>query len=366
MQLTKKKFIETSMYANKNIEKILREAIGESDNAVLFNLFEDKMILFDKNNNNFYWADYKLNAKDNSLVIENYEKIYFIEDNDDFVLDSQKYFSGDISLQELKASYAENKKDINAIFESELNEAMIYSNTSIFDNAIDDFYTIKEDLDLNYLKNQAFFKEYVDKMNEYPLSEIKHIDFKNKIKVSLINENYWVNSKAMKLNKKDYAKHLWKNDEFKKQFIDNINIFVEDVETGINLIGLLLKEHDEFFYLNNAEKKELIGKTLIAGNYSGSTKIKDLNEALIYSLYKYNVCDDKLLEDIDDDEIDDKFEINNKPNIDLMIESLNQIKEKSKNSNTIKFINESIDKLDLMKQNVIDHNIIVNLIDMLR
>jgi hypothetical protein len=132
--------------------------------------------------------------------------------------------------------------------------------TKDFSNLVDwkQIKLVKEDVDI---ADEKFFKAYQKRLVTHPLMEVKLFDWENSVNVSLIETEptSLVNTTAI-----EKANELWKKEEFKNQFSEAATIFIEDVEEGADKFKELFETYPQVFFLNGADRKAMLGKTIIA------------------------------------------------------------------------------------------------------
>ena len=257
LEMSLREFEDMNLYSNKSMEKIVSSIINESSNAALVNMFEDSVVLLDHDNGTFYTSDYQFDPKTLTLTLENFEEIFLTKEEDNFKSSVKNFFEDeDASIDELTESYKENVIEQEAFINELINETLSVKN---FEDTID--YSVLAEANTGDLKNQEFFKSYVERLETHPLSEVKYINFSDKVVVSLLESEVvkLINSSVV-----DKASTLWKRSEFKDAFISAAAVFVEDVEDGKEKFVDLFEEFPQVFFLDKADRKAMFGKAIIS------------------------------------------------------------------------------------------------------
>lgn len=257
MQMTVSKFEDMNLYSNKNIEKLAASVVAKSSNSVLVNMYEDGAILLDHTKGQFYMCEYEFDPKSATIVFENFEPIDLQRDNVSFRDAVYNFFeSEEVSAVDLSEEYKDTVLMQDKFIDDLVAESMMYKD---FDEVID-YSELAESNEESGLENEKFFQKYKERLATHPLCEAKFFNWKDPVRVSLIEteEHKILNSSA-----KEKANNLWKNDAFKKLFGEAASTFVEDVESGVELFTSLFEEYPSIFYLDKADRKTLFGKVII-------------------------------------------------------------------------------------------------------
>jgi len=266
-EYTLKQFEDLNLYSNDSMQKVIASIVNESSNAVLVNMFEDSLVLLDHDEGTFYFADYSFNPKNLQLKIENFEEISLVHEESNFKDKVTQYFeeedSSSISLAE---AYKEDVMDQERYIRDLINESI---STKDFSQIID-WNEVKNAIDeesIEDLRGEEFFKLYEGRLTSHPLTEVKLFDWENPVVVSLVETERVgiVNKTAV-----EKANDLWKRTEFKESFKEVAETLIEDVEEGTELMRGLMEDFPQIFYLDNADRKTLFGKTILS--------VKDLTE----------------------------------------------------------------------------------------
>lgn len=252
MEFTNSKLSNFILFSNKNVEKLARTLINESANAVLLEMYEDKMLLADHKSNDFYLADYKFDGK--TLVVENFDHIDIVKENSELREAVNNYFDSDgYDTAMLSEAYSNDVEAENTDLKDSLVSAMASKKN---DNA-DYTQVIGINEEIGDVKEMAFFKKYTELLSESPTSSIKVIDWMNPVKVSLINED---EDRIIVSNAKDKAKALTKDKEFKKVFAEAVK---EMVDGDTYSMTELLEDNSSLISLDKTDFKEFVGMSII-------------------------------------------------------------------------------------------------------
>lgn len=288
LEMSLREFEDMNLYSNKSMEKIVSSIINESSNAALVNMFEDSVVLLDHDSGTFYTSDYQFDPKTLTLTLENFEEIFLTKEEDNFKSTVKNFFEDeDASIDELTESYKENVIEQEAFINELINETLSVKN---FEDTID--YSVLAEANTGELKNQEFFKSYVERLETHPLSEVKYINFSDKVVVSLLESE---NVKLINSSVIDKASTLWKRTEFKDAFVAAATIFVEDVEEGKEKFVDLFEEYPQVFFLDKADRKAMFGKAIIS-----STELRENLQDLLKGI-------DILFEDEDIEELKESY-----------------------------------------------------------
>ena len=266
LEMSLREFEDMNLYSNKSMERIISSIINETSNAALVNMFEDSVILLDHDNGTFYTSDYQFDPKTLTLTLENFEEVILNKEEDEFKDSVKNFFEDeDASVEDLTESYKEKVIEQEAFINELINESLSVKN---FEDIID-YKELAEANDNVSIKNEDFFKAYAERLETNPLTEVKYINFEDKVVVSLLESEpvKLVNSSIV-----EKAAMLWKRSEFKNSFVEAASVFVEDVEEGKDLFLSLFEEYPQVFFLDKADRKAMFGKAIISNT--------DLRESL--------------------------------------------------------------------------------------
>jgi len=258
MEIFLRDFESMNLFSNKNLEKVVASVVNKSSNAVLINMFEDSLILLDHNTGQFYAADYKFDPKKLTLQIENFEPVELIKEQDEFKDRLVEFFDEDeeVSAHDLAETYKDEVLGQERFIDELIHDAMI---TKDFTNIIDwnQVKLVKEEVEV---VNEKFFKIYQKRLENYPLMEVKLFDWETSVNVSLIETE---SQKIVNTTAVEKANELWKKDDFKTKFSEAATTFIEDVEEGTEKLKEVFETYPQIYFLSNADRKALLGKTII-------------------------------------------------------------------------------------------------------
>lgn len=273
MELTIRQFEETILFANSNVEKVVKSIVNESSNAAFVAMYEDSVILLDHEKGQFYSAEYEFQPKTLTLTLENYEPINLEKEEDTFQESVKNFFEGDnSSFMDLTESYRESVMSQEKFVNQLIYEALSYKET-------------EEDLDYSSLseanknleiENESFFEAYKERLKTNPLNEVKYFNWKSPVKVSLLESEP---IKLINSTGTEKAQNLWKRKSFKDMFNESLEVFLEDVEEGKEKLMETFKMFPNVFLLDNADRKTLFGKSIIS-NSSLREHLEDIQKGL--------------------------------------------------------------------------------------
>jgi hypothetical protein len=260
MELTIQQFEETVLFANSNVEKLVKSIVNESSNAAFVAMYEDSVILLDHEEGKFYTADYQFDPKKLTLKLENYEPIELSQEESSFQESVSNFFDDeDASFTELTEAYREDVMGQEKFVRELIAESLSYKDL----NEEIDYGELAEANDDISIDNEPFFEAYKARLETNPLNEVKYFNWKTPIKVSLM-ENEPI--KLINSTGTEKAQNLWKRQSFKKMFNESLEVFLEDVEEGKEMLMETFKTYPNVFLLDNADRKTLFGKTIIANS----------------------------------------------------------------------------------------------------
>lgn len=259
MELTIRQLEETILYSNSNIEKVARAIINESSNAALVAMYEDSVVLIDHDAGSFYSADYVFEAETATFTFNNFERIEL--EKEEFELsETIKDFLDDenYSYRDLVESYKNSVLSQERFLNSLISESLSHKD---FSEIID--YSALEGVCDSSITKEPFFESYKERLQTNPLNEVKYFNWRDEVKVSLLESEP---VKLINTSAKEKANGLWKNKKFKDAITEAMITFIDDVETGKAEIFETIKEYPSVFFLDNADRKSLFGKTIIANS----------------------------------------------------------------------------------------------------
>ena len=332
-------FNDALLLSNKNVEKLARKYINESCNAVLMEMFEDKCLLADHTTGQIYEAGYDFDG--GVLKFENFKEIELENDKSSLREAIGDYFDDkNINLVEAYESATTSTSDV---FEGSLSEALASKN---MDNVIDysSIVGINEEVSL---KDNKAFADYKNRIETNPMSNIKMFDWKNPVKVSVLDED-----SNVILNKTIFAKakKLRNNTEFKKLLAEAIGKALNDDAT---MLEELLANNDEIVALSESELKELVGmsiignKKLMDNRKKASAIVEDvISEDVALSEKRALVEAEKAAGDSDSSEDEDEApEVSAQDNAEI-VKALEKAKEKATDEKLVAKIDSLITSLE--------------------
>lgn len=363
-ELTLEQFENLNLFSNRNMEKVMTGVVNSSSNAALVNMGEDSVILLDHKSGDFYITDYEFDRKNLTIEFTNYERIDLIDDSTDFESDVKRIFENDedIDFENLTESYRRNVAEKDSF----INEIVSFTmSRKSFNESVDydEISEINYDLELSS-KNNKFFESYVQRINDYPLTEVKRFDWINPVKVSLYETEIktLVNKNAIQK-----AHDLWKKDSFQESFEYVASVMIENVEEGKEELKKLFENFPQVYFLDSADRRTLLGKTILNTSLEIRESMEDilkgidilfengeLGEIQQRYLSEDDAADfqaariaDEDDEDMDDD-MDDDFE--EAPEVDEsemenMIDDLSKIASKCEDMRTKTRLEDLIDKM---------------------
>lgn len=292
MKINVSKFNDLLLYSNKNVEKLARNLVNESSNAVLMSMFEDKCHIADHTTGQIFEADYSFDGK--TFTFENFEKVELVKDEHDSLKEAiMDYFNDEnVNLAESYEKFAGQDSDI---IEKTLTEALASKNVA---DLID--YSELEGIneEVEDLKDTELYKVYSERLETHPTNSIKMFNWKDPVKVSLIDED-----KRIVMNKsiKTKAKSLKSNPDFKKDLTEAAKDYLDG---DISLLEALVNNYTELLALDTVALKESVGFAVL-GNTSltkSRSKITKAIEAIISEDDVYNEKREMLLSEEDETE----------------------------------------------------------------
>lgn len=259
-KLTLEQFENINLFSNRNMEKVMTGIINSSSNAALVNMGEDSVIILDHTQGDFYIADYEFNRKKLVVEFKNFEKIDLISEESEFENDVRDVFESeeDIDFTSLAESYRKNVSQKNSF----LNDLVSHTMSRKPFNEDANYEEIKEAVSETLLESsdRRFFQDYKERLEKYPLMEVKRFDFQNPVKVSLVEteRKKLVNESSIKK-----AGDLWKKEKFSGIFKEAAEALLDDVNEGSEVLKNLLEEYPQVMFLDAADRKALFGKTLL-------------------------------------------------------------------------------------------------------
>lgn len=361
-ELTLEQFENLNLFSNRNMEKVMTGVVNSSSNAALVNMGEDSVILLDHKSGDFYIADYDFDRKNLTLEFSNYEKIELIDEENTFERDIKSVFESEddeVDYTTLSESYKRNVAERDSF----LNELVGFTMSRKPFNEVTDYdevANILSEVELSSM-SKSFFNEYVERLNDYPLNEVKRFDWVNPVKVSLMETERQnvVNRSAIQR-----THELWKKQNFREGFESAASTFIDDVDEGTEEFKKLLESFPQVYYLDGADRRTLFGKTALSCSSELRESMDDLLKGIDLLFEKYELGDirekylaeddgyDHQAADIaaeDDEDFEDDYE--EAPEVEDedvtgMVDDLSKIAEKCEDVRTKTRLEDLIDRLN--------------------
>lgn len=320
MELSLRKMEEMLLYSNKTIEKVMTSLVNESSNAVLCATYEDCVLLLDHKEGQFYLADYTFDNTTAQFVIENFDPINLTKNNVNFKAVARKFFeSDDVGVLELAEEYKENTVSQDNFISDLITESMIGKN---FSEVLDysEVASMNEDVAIS---GEKFFTSYKKRLSTHPVNAIKFFNWKDPIKVSLLETE---KVKKVSKNATEKTNDLWKKAEFKEIFEKASLVFIEDVENGTEEFKKLFEEYPQILKLSAADRNTLFGKTAISMPSIRESRT-DLVKGLGILFEQFDLKD--MLNEAEEEE-EDETEADTTPAPELNAEELKKIADELK------------------------------------
>jgi len=264
MRMTVSEFEKVNFYSNENIQRMLTEAVNSSANAVLVNVYEDKVILLDHAQGRFYSAEYTFDPKTTNMLFENFEEFELTKSESDFNNVVHEYFADEDNEPHIVAeAYLRTIQQNDTFINMIVNESMSKKD---FQRSID--YSEMMNVEKPALTG-SYVQIYESRMQERPLSFVPIFTWDDSVRVTLYEGNevpVVITSAHMK------AKDLWKLQDFSSSLIEAYTNYQKDEEDGIASFHALFEEYPTFFMLPTSERKEMIGKLLLREGESNFLK----------------------------------------------------------------------------------------------
>lgn len=247
-----KDFNNTLLYSNKNQERMMRNLINESSNAVLLETYDEKCILADHTTGQIFEAKYNFDG--NVLTFSDFNEITLENDNSSLKEAIGAYFDDEtINLTEAYENATASNSDN---FEDSLTEALSAKNMS----KVIDYSEISglNDDTIKEARETETFKTFAERLDEIPTDDVKLFDWKTPVKISIIDEdkNRFVTKSA-----KAKANKIKKTPEFKKKVLEASKKFVN--EDDISGFEDIFAEEPYMLALDKADLKEAIGLSIV-------------------------------------------------------------------------------------------------------
>ncbi len=282
IELNIKQFGDMNLYNHKNIEKVLSNMIAESANGVLVSVFDDRLVLFDNYEQEFYSADFSFNI--DNFIIENFEKIKLKRDKNDFKNSIKSFLKGEIEIDQVEENYENIFSETESLITEEINKKLLEKSGEF--SFFNEILKAKKTIDLTSFHETQLYKNY-SKLDLFTES-IYYFDWSTPVKITLdesedSNNVYVVSSKEKTLN-------LWKDEEFTGQLDEAINILIEDVVEGQNKLIDLFDNYKNLAILESPEFKQMISKAILLKNYENPYQII---EGIMFLYKKFGLSNKK-------------------------------------------------------------------------
>lgn len=332
----------TITYSNKNVEKLAKKIINESSNAVLMEMFEDKVLLADHTNGNIYTADYKFDGT--KFIFENFDNVELEEDTSSLREAIENYFEEetvDTSMLE-DAIEEEFEKDDNELAAS-IVEALASKN--IEDNIdYSELSGINEEMD--ELKETELFKVYSERLEENPLDHATYFDFVNPVSISLINED---EDRIIYSNINEKINKFTKDSEAKKALLEAIKEYNETEDSTV--LESFVENNEIVMGLTESQLKEFVGMSIVTESELVS-KRKEFTEVILnviseneYLLNKKNIILEAANEEKDENKEDDKVAVSDS-DVEKLKKALEAAAEKVEDEKLLDKINSLLSAIE--------------------
>ena len=257
-KMSVKEFEDINVFSNKNVENVLKDIINESSNAALVNVFDDYLVLLDHEEGQIYFAKYELDPNELTVTINEFEEVELYKEENDLNEIAMEYFEDESSLSDLASAFKNTYIEQDSYVKEMTQEALINKDTTEAINW-NEMKIINQDNNYSF-KKDPIYKEYKERLETHPLTEIKYFDWENPIKVSLVETEdvNVINTSAV-----EAATDLWKDEDFKEDFTKNCNTMVEDVEEGFEDMANLIREYPQILLMEAGERQSMFGKAII-------------------------------------------------------------------------------------------------------
>jgi hypothetical protein len=357
INLTVKQFSDINLYNNKNSEEVISSLISESANGILVSVFDDKIILFDNIEEEFYSADYSFSKEE--FIVENFEKIILTRDKDSFNENIKKFFNKEADIEDVLESYENIFSEQESMLTEEINSNLLSKQSEfIFFN---DILKAKKELNLSDFNKTKIYEEYIKRYNEKPSEHIYYFDWENPTKVSLyVNET----KEIYVTTNKEKAKDLWKEEGFRETLVKDLT-----EETINDKLEEILFEYKVLNVLKESEFKEIISKSILMENVEDGLNLiknimevyrKELSEIIKENVERYNLNEE------DSDENTEKPYLPTEKELESMEELLNELNEKIESEEAKCFLSKIINEVSIMKkENAIDPEMLKDIVRLL-
>lgn len=340
MDLKYSQIAQLSNFSNDRMVDVIKTKIAESENAAVSLVFDDKLIVLDEANEDFYTVDYKV--EDKALKLSGWEKVRVLPDNNTRLEElSEGYFDplndSPVTVKDLveafRLKYADepyrrlvNRTEIEkrSIVESNAKIKALNEVRKVRSYFSDDIQDILEDTKISALRNMIRESESVQ-------NSLTRVEFKGPVAISLFEEttDKIINLSAKKQSKirsgniRKKVKNLWTSESFKEDMTNLIDELSESEDIKKS-ISQFFNQHKEVLVLDEDELEDLVLKTtLMIGEtnhsdylvnlFSDYYKLDEAKEARSDFIQRNRIdeADDEEVDvdvDVDDDEEEEKEE----------------------------------------------------------
>ena len=293
MDLKYSQIAQASRFSNDKMVHLIKQKLAESENAAVALVFDDKLIVLDENNEQFYSVDYKVENK--ALYLKNWEAINLIADNDSRLESlAEAYFDPigekEVTIENLVEGFKLKYSDVpvRKLLNKTASEkkSMVESVDRI--KAIREVRGVREYYtdDVAEIMKDSKIQALIAKVNESaPVQgSVTKLDFNSPIAIAIFEEysNKPMNLAAKKKSKmrfgniKKKVANEWTSATFKDDFATMLDEMAES-ESAKAVLDAFMKQHVELSILEANELEDLILKTtLMIGEAQKSEGIVEL------------------------------------------------------------------------------------------
>lgn len=307
MKITFEKFQRIASVDNRNMDNVIREYINESANACVISTFNEDLFLLDTINEEVYTANYAFDPDTLNVIIENFEKVEFEDDDKNKAKVSIKKYlldedmdSSDI-LDDLREAITSSKEEVAKILEEsrlekEYGTTIDFEELSFINEGFED------------LHNEDFFEEYKERLITNPLPNILAFNWDTPVTFTIRESSE--DKLVLNSNLKEKAKAFLKTKEFREQVREICRTMIEDVEDSADLLFNLFEDNQGLFTVSKLDLKEaffraILGDKKLQSNhkqlFEGVSFLLENDENIISLKEAINIDDE-----VDDDEDDKK------------------------------------------------------------
>ena len=239
------KLSDAIAYSNRMVEKLAKKIINESSNAVLLEMFENKVLLADHTNGNIYTADYKFDG--NNFVFENFDHIELEADSDALKEAINNYFDEDVV-------------DTSEIEDNELSDSIVEALASKNTEDVIDYSEMRNiNEEIDELKETKLFADYSALLEERPISTIHCFDFVNPVKVSVLDED---EGRIIYTNVSEKIAKSVKDADIKNSLLEALKNYKETED--VTVLEDFFMNNEVLTALTESQLKEFIGMSAIS------------------------------------------------------------------------------------------------------